>query len=133
MRALHLASITLLVAFAAVGHDAAAGETDGPAPVVVTQKGPKAVKIRLSVGSATPCDSTANRHVYTGPIKPGEQMVVPFTEACACLEQTYDDFPDVGWGSPLLRCRPKICHGAWCVPDARVPIYFDVQSKRPPT
>jgi len=99
----------------------------------VTQQGPKQIRIRLSVGSSTPCDSTANRKLYEGPMKAGDVLAVPFTEACACLEQTYDDFPDVGWGTSLLRCRPKVCTGIWCVPDPRVPLYFSVQSKRPPS
>ncbi len=118
-----LAALVLLIAPDAVA--------DGPAPVTVIQHGPKTIKVRLSVGATTPCDSSANKQLYTGPMKPGEHLVWPFTEACACLEQTYDDFPEVGWSTPLLRCRPKTCIGQWCGPDYRYPISFDVYSKRP--
>jgi hypothetical protein len=125
MRAFVLVGI---VALAVVARDASA---EAPAPVTVIAHGPKTIKVRLSVGRSTPCDASSNRQLYTGPMKPGEHLVWPFHEACACLEQTYDDFPDAGWGSPLLRCRPQFCIGGYCGPDTRFPIQFDVHSKRP--
>lgn len=119
---------TALLFVALLSRDATADE---PARVIVYAHGPKTVKIRLSVGRTTPCDSSSNRQIYTGTIKAGEQLDAPFHEACACLEQTYDDFPDTGWGTPLLRCRPQVCIGGFCGPDTRYPIHFDVHSKRP--
>jgi len=120
-----------LFAAVAVATDANADAPPQPAPVVVIAHGPKTIKVRLSVGSSMPCDAMSNRQLYTGPMKPGEHLVWPFHEACACLEQTYDDFPETGWGAPLLRCRPKICYGQYCVPDTSFPVHFDIDSKRP--
>lgn len=120
-----------LLAAIAIARDAAADAPAQPAPVVVIAHGPKTIKVRLSVGRSTPCDAMSNRQLYTGPMKPGEHLVWPFHEECACLEQTYDDFPETGWGAPLLRCRPKICIGEYCGPDTRFPIQFDIDSKRP--
>jgi len=121
-------ALPLLCAALALAGDARANE---PAHVVVYAHGPKQVKIRLSVGRSTPCDASSNRHLYTGPIKGGEELSIPFHEACACLEQTYDDFPDTGWGTPLLRCRPQVCINGFCFPDSSVPVHFEIHSKRP--
>lgn len=118
----------LVLFLLAIAADARASE---PAHVVVYAHGPKKVKIRLSVGRSTPCDASSNRHLYTGPINAGEELSIPFHEACACLEQTYEDFPDTGWGTPLLRCRPQVCINGFCGPDVSVPIYFEIASKRP--
>ena len=123
-----LAALVALVALSTLGGGASA---NGPAHVIVYAHGPKKVKIRLSVGRSTPCDASSNRQLYTGPINGGEELSIPFHEACACLEQTYEDFPDTGWGSPLLRCRPQVCINGFCGPDTSVPIYFEMHSKRP--
>jgi len=123
--------VVALVAVVAAAPDASADNAPKPAPVTVVAHGPKTIKVRLSVGKSMPCDASSNRQLYTGPMKAGEQLVWPFHEACACLEQTYDDFPETGWGAPILRCRPNFCINGYCVPDTRFPIHFDIESKRP--
>lgn len=121
-------ALPLLVAALTV---AGGAHADEPAHVVVYSHGPKTVKIRLSVGRSTPCDATSNRHLYTGPIKQGEELSIPFHEACACLQQTDEAFPDLGWGTPLLRCRPQICVNGFCRPDTSFPVHFEIHSKPP--
>ena len=102
-----------------------------PAAVFVFQEGPKAIKVRLAVGKTAPCDSAANRQIYVGWMKAQEMLEVPFHEACACVEQTYDDFPEVGWSQPILRCRPNVCLNGICWPDTSVPVTITLHSKRP--
>ncbi len=125
MRVLLVAAVLV-----ALARDASA-QSETPANVIVIAHGPKTIKVRLSVGRSQPCDASSNRQLYTGPMKAGEHLVWPFHEACACLEQTYDDFPETGWGASQLRCRPNYCIGSYCVPDTRFPIQFDISSKRP--
>ncbi len=102
-----------------------------PAAVFVYQEGPKAIKVRLSVGKTSPCDSSSNRQIYLGWMQRQEMLEVPFTEACACVEHTYDDFPEVGWSQPILRCRPNVCLNGYCWPDSSIPVHITISSKRP--
>ena len=77
-----------------------------PAPVSVTMTGPKAVRVRVAAGVTAPCDSSANTQIFEGKVAPGWGNTWLVSTACICVEQTYEDFPDVGWGEAHIECRP---------------------------
>jgi hypothetical protein len=68
--------------------------------------GPKAVRVRISAGTTLPCDSTANTPIFEGKVQPGWTATWMVSTSAVCIEQTYDNFPDVGWGDPWLAWRP---------------------------
>lgn len=79
-----------------------------PAPISVSMVGPKAVRVRVAIGVSMPCDSSNNGKLFDGKVEPGWSQTWVASAACVCIEQTYESFPDVGWGDPFLACRPMV-------------------------
>jgi hypothetical protein len=103
-------------------------------PVVITMLGPGAVRLRVAKGSTLPCDSGDNQMLVEGKFAPGELVRTSTPEACVCVQQTYEPFPDIDWAEGALVCRPQICTWAGrskrCIPAADPTIRISVRSKR---
>jgi len=112
--------------------DAAA---DDATPVVITMLGPGAVRIRIALGNAFPCDSGDNHLLVQGKFKPGEIVRTSTPDRCLCIQQTYEPFNDIEWSAPATVCRPQICRrsgrGQKCVPAPDPTIRLSIHSKRP--
>jgi hypothetical protein len=104
--------------------------------VTVHSLGPKAIRIRIAEGTAYPCESSSNVQLFTGKIEPGATIDIASATECVCIDQTYEPFPDTGWGTSRFQCRPIICDhpgkGAKCKPDPDQTIRIEVRST-PPT
>ena len=101
-----------------------------PAPVSVTMTGPKSVRVRVAAGTAAPCDSSANTRLFEGKVKPNWGDTWWVSTACICVEQTYDDFPDVDWGPARIECRPMVM-GPYGWVRSNDPIFVSLTSTRP--
>lgn len=118
------------------GSALAAGDAfaSAPTPIVITILGPSAVRLRIANGSTLPCDSGDDQMLVAGKFAPGDLVRTSTSEACVCVQQTYEPFPDVDWAEGSLVCRPQICTWAGrskrCVPAADPTIRIWVRSKR---
>ena len=122
-----------LVVLFAIGLGTASAKipyTPPPAPVSVTMTGPKAVRVRVAVGTAAPCDSSANTPIFEGKVAPNWGNTWMVASACICVEQTYDDFPDTSWGQARIECRPMVM-GPYGWMRSNDPIFVSLTSTPP--
>lgn len=88
-----------------------------PAPVVITNLDSGSVRVLVTEGVTTPCDSSTNRLLFSGEL-PARAVAVASTEArCVCVTYTRADFPRSGWSPPGFACRPGRYHGRRWIPD----------------
>jgi hypothetical protein len=66
--------------------------------VTVISVGPKAFRVRLRAVSTIPCDDPDNARLFEGLVQPGETLRLKSPRPLVCLQQTFDDWPDIGWG-----------------------------------
>jgi hypothetical protein len=104
------------------------------ARVEITFLGPGPVRLRVAQGVTFPCDSTNNRVLVDGKFNPGEVARTTTVDACVCVQQTFEPFPDEDWSQSGLACRPLNCTGAGrakrCVPALDPTIRLQIRSKR---
>jgi hypothetical protein len=65
-------------------------------PVYVEVTGQSAIRFRLALGQAAPCDSSEDRMLFDGVLPPGKYVFETGSET-VCYQHTYPDFPAVGW------------------------------------
>jgi len=122
--------LCLAVALAGAA-DARAGEVT---PVELTMLGPNAVSVRVAQGTTQPCDSGDNRMLVRGKFAPGAIVRATSPDACVCVQQTYDSFPDIDWAPGAIVCRPQICQGVGrarrCFPAPDPTIRIGIRSAR---
>ncbi len=128
-RGLVLASCCLLTS------SAANAGAPSVTPIELTMAGPEAVSVRVARGTTLPCDSGDDRVLVRGKFNAGEVVRASTTDACVCIQQTYQPFPDVDWAPAGVVCRPQSCVGAGkakrCVPMKDPTIRLRIQSQRP--
>jgi hypothetical protein len=66
--------------------------------VSVHSVGPKTFRVRLAAGFVLPCDASSNTILFEGPISADSTIRITGPDGFVCVQQTYEDFPDVGWG-----------------------------------
>ncbi|GAC1394708.1 MAG: hypothetical protein NVSMB47_04050 [Polyangiales bacterium] len=125
--------ITALGACVLTGGPSVALGKDAGLPIVIRNVGPKRLRVRVASGNVAPCDSLADESIFSDTLKPGAVVERALTVGeCVCVEQTYEPFPDVGWGQARFQCRPVICHGSGkarlCRPDPDPTIRIDLSS-----
>lgn len=93
------------------------------APVVVEVAAAAPVRVRIAAGTAIPCDSTANVPLFEAMVRPGAPMAIRSDALCVCWQQTSPAFPNNGWSSPALQCRPRECVSRkTCLPSLTKPL-----------
>jgi hypothetical protein len=95
----HLAA--LLIALAAVLPSHVRAE-DSATKVTIASVGPKKFRVRVAAGSVIPCESSANTQLFEGPLEPGASVSFTSPQGLVCVQQTYEDFPEVGWNYGFL-------------------------------
>jgi hypothetical protein len=106
-------ALAIVAMLSVVSDDASAAE---PTPVVITMSGEGRVRLEVSAGRATPCDSSANTPLFDGWIEGGKTFTATTTEECVCVRSTTKKFPNSGWTTPGLACRKRICRARVCRP-----------------
>jgi hypothetical protein len=101
-------------------------------PVVVTMLGPGTVRIRVSEGSTTPCDSGDDRILVEGKFPAGAVIRTSATGTCVCVQQTFEPFVDEDWSVAGAACRAAACGGRGkpCVRNPDPTIRVRINSKR---
>ena len=89
---------------------------DEPAPVVITIRGDRAVRVLVSEGLTRPCESRENRPMFDRLMGPGEVARASIGSDCICIQHTSPSFPSSDWATPGLVCRPRVCRGRVCRP-----------------
>lgn len=94
----------------------AGGLATEPVPVVITMNGDARLRVQVSEGLTTPCDSSNNRALFDGRLSPGETFRTTIGSECICVRNTRSPFREVDWTTPGLVCRKRVCSGRVCRP-----------------
>ena len=79
-----------------------AGAADDKTKVTIVSVGPKRFRVRIAAGQGLPCDSMANEKLFEGLLQPGDTVSLQSPNGVVCVQQTYEDWPDVGWSFGFL-------------------------------
>ncbi len=96
------------------------------APVVVTSASRVDLRVQISEGLTSPCDSGNDRMLFDGRLAAGTTFRTAIAGDCVCIRSTSPSFPNSDWSTPGLKCRPKICRGRVCRPAPDPTIYLSV-------
>lgn len=94
----------------------AGGLATEPVLVVITMTGNARLRVQVSEGLTTPCDSSNNRALFDGHLNPGETFRAIIGTECICVSNTTSPFREVDWTTPGLVCRKRVCKGRVCRP-----------------
>lgn len=75
-------------------------------PLMVVQRGPDPVRVRISTGRTLPCDSSSNRMLIDRRVESGEVVRTTALSNCVCFQQTYAPLADSDWSTPQRVCSP---------------------------
>ncbi len=80
------------------------------ASVYVYSPASSTVRVRVSEGPNSECDSSQNAMRYDGPIQSGQTLKVPIFGPCVCVSSTSTSFPDSEWSQGQRFC-PASAYG----------------------
>ena len=128
LRAYRVAAVLCLALAPTFTRDAVA---DVATPLEITLLGPGAVRVRVTVGTTSPCDSGDNRKLVDGKFAAGQVLRATVMGSCVCVQQTFEPFSEVDWSQSSVACRPQICRGRQCLPARDPTIRLRLSSTRP--
>jgi hypothetical protein len=85
-------------------------EAGAERPVFVTVTGQSAIGFRLALGRTAPCDSSENRMMFDGTLRPG-RYAFETTSEVVCYQYTSAAFPASDWSTPQIASTVVARHG----------------------
>jgi|GEM_PF-6493887 len=101
-----------LLSFLAVVTTSTADAQRAAAPVIVSVRGTKAVRVQVTSSTGT-CEAAGNRSLYDGTLGPGETAQASTDQLCVC-ERHAPVSPKARWSRARTVCRPTSCKGKIC-------------------